>query len=157
MPASGIEDGNGIIRRVCQQIATSRISGFTAGGMHRTYRFISRTGGGRRPLQLQTPYVTNAMKSSQRRTPSGGGTSLTDTTFVPNDTYLSNKDTQLVILTGPNMAGKSTYLKAGSVIVLTGAEGSFVPADEPLSALSTAFFTRIGARENLAGDNRLSW
>ena len=55
---------------------------------------------------------------------------LTDTGFVPNDTYLSNKDTQLVILTGPNMAGKSTYLKQVAIIVLLAQIGSFVPVDE---------------------------
>jgi len=55
---------------------------------------------------------------------------LTDTSFIPNDTFLSNKDTQLVILTGPNMAGKSTYLKQVAIIVLLAQIGSFVPADE---------------------------
>ena len=76
--------------------------------------------------------------------------SLTDTTFVPNDTYLSNKDTQLVILTGPNMAGKSTYLKQVAIIVLLAQMGSFVPADEATIGLVDRIFTRIGAREDLA-------
>jgi DNA mismatch repair protein MutS len=76
--------------------------------------------------------------------------SLTDSTFVPNDTYLSNKDTQLVILTGPNMAGKSTYLKQVAIIVLMAQMGSFVPADEATIGLVDRIFTRIGAREDLA-------
>jgi DNA mismatch repair protein MutS len=76
--------------------------------------------------------------------------SLTDTSFVPNDTYLSNKDTQLVILTGPNMAGKSTYLKQVAIIVLLAQMGSFVPADEATIGLVDRIFTRIGAREDLA-------
>jgi DNA mismatch repair protein MutS len=76
--------------------------------------------------------------------------SLTDSTFVPNDTYLSNKDTQLVILTGPNMAGKSTYLKQVAIIVLLAQMGSFVPADEATIGLVDRIFTRIGAREDLA-------
>ena len=75
---------------------------------------------------------------------------LTDTSFVPNDTYLSNKDTQLVILTGPNMAGKSTYLKQVAIIVLLAQIGSFVPVDEATIGLVDRIFTRIGAREDLA-------
>jgi len=75
---------------------------------------------------------------------------LTETTFVPNDTYLSNKDTQLVILTGPNMAGKSTYLKQVAIIVLLAQMGSFVPAEEATIGLVDRIFTRIGAREDLA-------
>ena len=76
--------------------------------------------------------------------------SLTDTSFVPNDTCLSNKDTQLVILTGPNMAGKSTYLKQVALIVLLAQIGSFVPADEATIGLVDRIFTRIGAREDLS-------
>jgi len=75
--------------------------------------------------------------------------SLTDSSFVPNDTYLSNKDTQLVILTGPNMAGKSTYLKQVAIIVLLAQIGSFVPVDEATIGLVDRIFTRIGAREDL--------
>ena len=76
---------------------------------------------------------------------------LTDTSFIPNDTFLSNKDTQLVILTGPNMAGKSTYLKQVAIIVLLAQIGSFVPADEATIGLVDRIFTRIGAREDLSG------
>ncbi|MDD5288736.1 MAG: DNA mismatch repair protein MutS [Dehalococcoidales bacterium] len=76
---------------------------------------------------------------------------LTESSFIPNDTYLSNKDTQLVILTGPNMAGKSTYLKQVAIIVLLAQIGSFVPADEATIGLVDRIFTRIGAREDLAG------
>ena len=76
--------------------------------------------------------------------------SLTVTSFVPNDIYLSNKDTQLVILTGPNMAGKSTYLKQVALIVLMAQTGSFVPVDEATIGLVDRIFTRIGAREDLS-------
>jgi DNA mismatch repair protein MutS len=76
---------------------------------------------------------------------------LTETSFVPNDTYLSNKDNQLIILTGPNMAGKSTYLKQVAIIVLMAQIGGFVPVDEATIGLVDRIFTRIGAREDLAG------
>ncbi len=77
--------------------------------------------------------------------------SLTDSSFVPNDVYLSNDDAQLIILTGPNMAGKSTYLKQVALIVLLAQMGSFVPADSATIGLVDRIFTRIGASENLVG------
>ncbi|NQT47832.1 MAG: DNA mismatch repair protein MutS, partial [Chloroflexi bacterium] len=76
--------------------------------------------------------------------------SLKDESFIPNDTYLSNKDTQLIILTGPNMAGKSTYLRQVALIVLLAQIGSFVPADSATIGLVDRIFTRIGAQEDLA-------
>jgi len=74
---------------------------------------------------------------------------LEDTTFIPNDVHLSNKDSQLIILTGPNMAGKSTYLKQVALIVLMAQLGSFVPAEKATIGLVDRIFTRIGAREDL--------
>jgi DNA mismatch repair protein MutS len=70
--------------------------------------------------------------------------------FIPNDTYLCNKDTQLIILTGPNMAGKSTYLKQVALIVLLAQIGSYVPADSATIGIVDRIFTRIGAQEDLA-------
>jgi len=75
--------------------------------------------------------------------------SLVDQGFISNDTYLSNDDAQLVILTGPNMAGKSTYLRQVALIVLLAQIGSFVPADSANIGLVDRIFTRIGAREDL--------
>jgi len=75
--------------------------------------------------------------------------SLTDSSFVPNDTYLSNDDAQLIVLTGPNMSGKSTYLRQVALIVLLAQIGSFVPADSATIGLVDRIFTRIGAREDL--------
>jgi DNA mismatch repair protein MutS len=75
--------------------------------------------------------------------------SLPESDFVPNDTFLSNEDTQLIILTGPNMAGKSTYLKQVALIVLMAQTGSFVPADSAVIGVVDRIFTRIGAREDL--------
>ena len=76
--------------------------------------------------------------------------SLVDSSFVPNDTYLSNSDVQLIILTGPNMSGKSTYLRQVALIVLLAQTGSFVPADAATIGLVDRIFTRIGAREDIA-------
>jgi len=70
--------------------------------------------------------------------------------FTPNDTILSCKDNQLIILTGPNMAGKSTYLKQVALIVLLAQIGSFVPADEAEIGIVDRIFTRIGAQEDIA-------
>jgi DNA mismatch repair protein MutS len=75
---------------------------------------------------------------------------LTDEGFVPNDAYLSNKDSQLIILTGPNMAGKSTYLRQVALIVLLAQIGSFVPADSATIGLVDRIFTRVGLMDDLA-------
>ncbi len=70
--------------------------------------------------------------------------------FVPNDAYLCNRDSQLIILTGPNMSGKSTYLRQVALIILLAQIGSFVPADSANIAIVDRIFTRIGAQEDLA-------
>jgi DNA mismatch repair protein MutS len=70
--------------------------------------------------------------------------------FVPNDTHLSNEGDQLVILTGPNMSGKSTFLRQVALIVLIAQIGSFVPASSARIGLVDRIFTRIGAGEDLA-------
>ena len=70
--------------------------------------------------------------------------------FIPNDTYLCNRDDQLVILTGPNMSGKSTYLRQVALIILLAQIGSFVPADSASIGVVDRIFTRIGAQEDLA-------
>ena len=76
--------------------------------------------------------------------------SLYDEAFISNDTYLCNKESQLIILTGPNMSGKSTYLRQVALIVLLAQIGSFVPADSATIGLVDRIFTRIGAQEDLA-------
>jgi DNA mismatch repair protein MutS len=75
---------------------------------------------------------------------------LSDEPFVPNDTRLSSQDAQLVILTGPNMAGKSTYLRQVALIVLLAQMGSFVPADLAMIGIVDRIFTRVGAQDELA-------
>jgi DNA mismatch repair protein MutS len=70
--------------------------------------------------------------------------------FVPNDTLLDLDDNRLLILTGPNMAGKSTYLRQVALIVLMAQMGSFVPARSARIGLVDRIFTRVGASDNLA-------
>ncbi|UWG99135.1 DNA mismatch repair protein MutS [Dehalobacter sp. DCM] len=70
--------------------------------------------------------------------------------FVPNDTYLSGSK-HLALITGPNMAGKSTYMRQVALIVLMAQIGSFVPAQKALISVVDFIFTRVGAADNLAG------
>jgi DNA mismatch repair protein MutS len=70
--------------------------------------------------------------------------------FVPNDTLLNRETHQIVLLTGPNMAGKSTYMRQIALIVLLAQIGSFVPAQEARIGLVDRIFTRIGAQDVLA-------
>jgi DNA mismatch repair protein MutS len=69
--------------------------------------------------------------------------------FVPNDLELDADGDQIIILTGPNMAGKSTYLRQAAVIVLLGQCGSFVPADSAVVGLADRIFTRVGAHDDI--------
>ncbi|MBN2012733.1 DNA mismatch repair protein MutS [candidate division KSB1 bacterium] len=71
--------------------------------------------------------------------------------FVPNDVQLDNRDRQIMIITGPNMAGKSTYLRQVGLVVLMAQMGSFVPAKVAKIGLVDKIFTRVGASDNLAG------
>ena len=70
--------------------------------------------------------------------------------FVPNDLYLANDDARLVVLTGPNMAGKSTFIRQAALIVLLAQVGSFVPADAATIGLVDRIFTRVGLQDDLA-------
>ena len=71
--------------------------------------------------------------------------------FIPNDTYLDNKEDRIAIITGPNMAGKSTYMRQVAVICLLAQIGSFVPAQAAKLAVVDRIFTRVGASDDLAG------
>ena len=75
---------------------------------------------------------------------------LKDALFVPNDTQIGSEDAQVAIITGPNMAGKSTYMRQVALIVLMAQMGSFVPARAAKIGLVDRVFTRIGASDDLA-------
>ena len=75
---------------------------------------------------------------------------LKDALFVPNDTHLGSASDQVAIITGPNMAGKSTYMRQVALIVLMAQMGSFVPARAATLGIVDRVFTRIGASDDLA-------
>ncbi len=74
--------------------------------------------------------------------------------FTPNNCHLNNTDSQIIILTGPNMAGKSVYIRQVGLIVLLAQMGSFVPAKSARIGLTDKIFTRVGASDNItAGES----
>ncbi len=74
-----------------------------------------------------------------------------DTLFVPNDTHLDCRESQVAVITGPNMAGKSTYMRQTALITLMAQMGSFVPAKSADIGIVDRVFTRIGASDDLSG------
>ncbi len=76
---------------------------------------------------------------------------LIKTPFVSNDTYLDASSDRCAIITGPNMAGKSTYMRQVAIITLMAQMGSFVPAERAEIGICDAIFTRVGASDDLAG------
>lgn len=76
--------------------------------------------------------------------------SMALSSFIPNDTYLDDKNQQLLLITGPNMAGKSTYIRQVALIVIMAQVGSYVPAEKVVMGLVDQVFTRIGASDDLS-------
>lgn len=98
------------------------------------------TGTGRGELLIiagRHPFIENLLERRGER-------------FVPNDLYLDDARQPILIITGPNMGGKSTYLRQAALIVVMAQIGSFVPATEARLPLVDRIFTRIGASDNLA-------
>ena len=74
---------------------------------------------------------------------------LSDEVFVPNDVYLDTKSNRMSIITGPNMSGKSTYMRQAALITLMAQIGSFVPASYAKISVVDRIFTRVGASDDL--------
>lgn len=70
--------------------------------------------------------------------------------FVPNDIYLDQKDNRMMVITGPNMAGKSTYMRQAAIIAIMAQIGSFVPAQSATVSIVDKIFTRVGASDDLS-------
>ena len=80
-----------------------------------------------------------------------------DERFVPNDLHMDAEERQILIITGPNMAGKSTIMRQTALIVIMAQMGSFVPAQEARIGLVDRIFTRVGATDDLAAAGAPSW
>jgi DNA mismatch repair protein MutS len=106
---------------------------------------VAHRGGWVRPRMIAEPVIR--LKASRHPVVEAVAT----TPFVPNDVALDASTTQIVLITGPNMGGKSTYLRQVALTVILAQAGSFVPAVEAEIGLTDRVFTRVGASDNLVG------
>ena len=140
-----------LFRQVCQQVGASGEQVLsTARAIAEVDVFSSLA-----EVAVRRRYVRPKLTSGNAIDIKGGRhpvveSSLGMDSFVPNDTYLCNEVSQLIVLTGPNMSGKSTYLKQVAILVLLAQTGSFIPADSATIGIVDRIFTRIGAQEDLA-------
>ena len=141
---------NSLFRQVCQQVgeaATSIMA--TAHALARADVFASladvATNQGYVRPELSEREVLDIKQGRhpvvERMLPRGS--------FVPNETRLSNSDEQLIILTGPNMSGKSTYIRQVAIIVLMAQIGSYVPAESASVGIVDRIFTRVGLQDDV--------
>jgi DNA mismatch repair protein MutS len=112
---------------ICALAETARLFRYCRPTLNETLRLVIKDG--RHPVLDQT---------------------LIEEKFVPNDTSLDGENLRLAIITGPNMAGKSTYIRQVALIVLMAQIGSFVPAERAEIGLVDRIFTRVGANDDLA-------
>ncbi|HEY49426.1 MAG TPA: DNA mismatch repair protein MutS [Dehalococcoidia bacterium] len=141
---------NAIFRQVCRQVGgwSERVLGIAAALAHVDVLAAFAEAAER------YGYVRAVLTADDSITISGGRhpvveRALVDEQFVPNDLYISNNDAQLIILTGPNMSGKSTFLRQVAIIVLMAQVGSFVPADSATIGIVDRIFTRVGLQDDL--------
>jgi DNA mismatch repair protein MutS len=117
----------GVLDVICALAETARLFRYCRPMLNETLRLVIKDG--RHPVLDQT---------------------LIEEKFVPNDTSLDGENLRLAIITGPNMAGKSTYIRQVALIVLVAQIGSFVPAASAEIGLVDRIFTRVGANDDLA-------
>ncbi|MCI0900289.1 MAG: DNA mismatch repair protein MutS [Chloroflexi bacterium] len=140
-----------VYHRICAQLAES------AGAISRTAAAIARLDvfSGLADAAVENGYVRpkldegNAIRIKDGRHPVVERVLQTGA-YVPNDVDLSNDDTRVLVLTGPNMAGKSTYIRQVAIITLMAQIGCFVPASEASIGLVDRIFTRVGLQDDLA-------
>ncbi len=145
-----VEVETSIFERLCRQVATTTGRVLEVAGAIAQVDVLSSLA----EVAVRYSYVRPKLTEGNEIVIIGGRhptveRSLPESGFVPNDSYLSNDDAQIIILTGPNMSGKSTYLKQVALTTLLAQIGSFVPADRATTGLVDRIFSRIGAREDL--------
>jgi len=116
-----------VLDAICALTETARLFRYCRPALNETLRLVIKDG--RHPVLDQT---------------------LVEEKFVPNDTSLDGENLRLAIITGPNMAGKSTYIRQVALIVLMAQIGSFIPAESAEIGLVDRIFTRVGANDDLA-------
>jgi len=116
-----------VLDAICALAETARLFRYCRPALNETLRLVIKDG--RHPVLDQT---------------------LVEEKFVPNDTSLDGENLRLAVITGPNMAGKSTYIRQVALIVLMAHIGSFVPAESAEIGLVDRIFTRVGASDDLA-------
>jgi DNA mismatch repair protein MutS len=126
-PIQRTADAIAILDVICSLAETARLFNYCRPGLNEGLRLIIKDG--RHPVLDQN---------------------LVEEKFVPNDTTLDGDNVRLAIVTGPNMAGKSTYIRQVALIVLMAQTGSFVPAASAEIGLVDRIFTRVGANDDLA-------
>jgi DNA mismatch repair protein MutS len=140
-----------IYRQVCQQIAeqSGRVLNTARAVAHAdVYLALAE-------VAALNRYVRPTLSDSQTMEIVAGRHPVVELTqreepFVPNDLRLAPEEGQIIVLTGPNMSGKSTYLRQVALIVLMAQMGSFVPADEANIGVVDRIFTRIGAQDEIS-------
>jgi DNA mismatch repair protein MutS len=126
-PIQQTAEGIAVLDVICAFAETARLFRYCRPALNETLQLVIKDG--RHPVLDQT---------------------LVEEKFVPNDTALDGENLRLGIITGPNMAGKSTYIRQVALIVLMAQIGSFVPAESAQIGLVDRIFTRVGANDDLA-------
>ena len=139
-----------LFKQVCRQIANySDAIGRVAGAIAAADVFAALA-----EVAVQRDYVRPAIDDGNAISIKNGRHPVVERNlgaggFVPNDLELSNDGARVAVITGPNMAGKSTYIRQAAIIVLMAQIGSFVPADEASIGLVDRIFTRVGLQDDL--------